>query len=168
MIPWCMRAANSAAPTATGEIATPKTRTHSGQTPNRAKLLKQKAVQYGPVPSAHHTLSSDTPKGKPCGQLHRDHIHSECSMDQIRKKKTPKRSRCVDALLHAVRGNKWFLTKPRSETFTAPVVSIHCQKSACMIEQYANPFLNPADEMCICSWDGSQHACSQGSSLLLD
>ncbi len=66
MIPWCMRAANSAGATATGEIATPETHT---ETPNWAKLLKRKDVQCvkaGPVPT-QDKLSSDTLKGEPFG-----------------------------------------------------------------------------------------------------
>lgn len=51
MIPWCMRAANSAGATAKGQIATTK-HTHSLDPKNWAKLLWRKDVKYrkaGPV-----------------------------------------------------------------------------------------------------------------------
>lgn len=96
-------------------------------------------------------LSSDTPKGKPFGQSHSDHIHSvRCE-----------RPRCVDALFHGVSGNKGFSIKQGVKPCCTSMPHFNGMR-------ISSASLNPADEMCICGGDGSQHACSRGSSLLLD
>lgn len=87
MIPWCMRAANSAGATATGEIATPPK--HTDTDTKLGKTIKAKkdvqCVKAGPVPT-QDKLPSGTLKGKPFGQLHQYHIRSVWSVDQNRKK----------------------------------------------------------------------------------
>lgn len=111
MIPWCMRAANSAGATATGKIATPKT--HSWHQTG-LKSIKQKDVQHvqvGPVP-AQDKLCSDTTKGKPFGLFYQNHTDVGWPRDQDGGIKSPppkkNKSRCVDTLLYGVSGNMWF------------------------------------------------------------
>lgn len=119
MIPWCMRAANSAGEAATGGIAPPRT-----QTLNWAELGRQKDLQHvkaGPAPS-QDGLSCVMPRGKPFG-LVTPRPHPLCGSVQIREARA--RSRCV------VSGNNGIFFKAiskTSHTHTAPVRPIRCQK----------------------------------------
>lgn len=141
MIPWCMSAANSAAATATREIATPKPHTHTWTEKMGITLGGKSCAVYKTVQENIWTILNGLWK-------------------KIRN--TSQRSRCADALLHRVEGNKWFLVNHEVKMLcwggksTTKGLLVWVNRMLISLKSH-----DPTEEMCICRGDGAPHACSQ-------
>lgn len=158
MIPWCMRAANSAGATATGRLLPqPPTQQLHTLPPNWAKLLKQKDAVC-------RKLAQCLTQDKSVTHQKANHLdgctETTSNLRWSEKKWDPDVQSlcCMQRVEICDFFSFFFFCKQWGKT-------IRWWKSACMIEWYANHF---SCCCCFCSGFESQRACTEDSLPLSD